>query len=139
MNGRNAHYSAPIQAIVSLYLYIHRTKLPQAQRDDGVVNKPSTAHPSDGSKVLMEQATHEPEQSPRRIVAESAKALCVYADMGGALGISPAIEVVRHAFEDEKVSAPDESMPRRRLGSGNNTWLRSVVVRSVRIGPKWTF
>jgi hypothetical protein len=61
-------------------------------------------------EMLMEQATLEPEQSPRRIVAESAKALCVYADMGGALGITPAIEVIHYDFEDEKVSDPNESM-----------------------------
>ena len=61
-------------------------------------------------EMLVEQATHEPEQSPRRIVAVSAKALCVYADMGGALGITPAIEVIHYDFEDEKVTVPDESM-----------------------------
>jgi hypothetical protein len=64
----------------------------------------------DAIRVLTLKAAQEPESSVNRTVADAIGALSVYADMGGALALTPEGEVVQYDFENGDTSIPDENM-----------------------------
>jgi hypothetical protein len=57
--------------------------------------------------LLKLKAAQEPESSVNRTVADALGALSVYADMGGALALTPDGEVIHYDFENGATSIPD--------------------------------
>jgi hypothetical protein len=61
-------------------------------------------------RVLTLKAAQEPESSVNRTIADALGALLVYADMGGALALTPVGAIVHYDFENGATSIPEEDM-----------------------------
>ena len=76
----------------------------------GSVMSPVSTKIKDAIRLLTLKAAQEPESSVNRTVAAALGALSVYADMGGALALTPEGEVVHYDFENGATTIPDQNM-----------------------------